>query len=284
MLTNEQKRTLKSRHDENVSPQKKADIVYRYTGKLKDRLDSLTDITYLLNELPEGHKAVSKKNLWDALDLVDRLLEILDPWPVGEHKNGGQRAFKTYGSKFPNCEPGKCGIQTVSRTAFEEDVELHHRLKDHSIKLLPHIDPCVPDPICRDPQYAGELYEKTTEIAKELASRKGESFSGEISNYLDEYLVEDSSWVHRKPSVVEIDQLKAMRWKPRDLKTCSELPQLPLLGEKKIPRGPELSHLSVHVTQDDIHYSLSENGGAERPITEEEYLEYNERHNREQPK
>ena len=94
--------------------------------------------------------------------------------------------------------------------------------------------------------------------------------------YLDETEVSEYGWVVRKPSMVDINQLKWMRWKPRGLKSCMELP--PLLGEKKIPRGPEIMHSRMECNANGIRYLISENGGEERAATEEEFLEANEKY------
>lgn len=248
MLTDEQKKTLTGRNDQGVTANRRADIVYRYTRKLKDRLDELGDANYLIGELPPTsvRETVAENHLMEALDLVEKLLELLDPWPVAEHENGGRWAFKTYGSKFPDYEPGKCGIQTMSRTASNEEIELHQRLKNHLNKLQHYVDPCIPDPICRGPEYAREMFEKTKDILKEHQIKMGGSWSVSLDNYNDEWLGKDN-WVERKPSLVDIETLNFMRWKPKGIKNCMELPSPPLLTPRNdVPPG-EGKSFTIHV-------------------------------------
>jgi hypothetical protein len=61
-----------------------------------------------------------------------------------------------------------------------------------------------------------------------------------------------------------------MRWHPRGLKECMELP--PLLGTKKIPSGPEIMHLRIKCDAEGAHYLISEKDGEERSATKEEFF------------
>ena len=257
-------------HREDLTVPERKNLNFRIRKKLIELKQNLEDINLILTYLPqeELHEILAYDYLHKALDITDSLARIIDPWPVGEHETGGLYAFKTYGNMFPDCEPGKCGIQTVSRLALEDDKEMYQRLKDHSMRLQHCIDACVPDPVCRDPQYAKTLYEKLVSITT----------NSEFSNYLDDYLVEGSSWIHRKPSVVDIEQLSKTRWKPRGLKECIEPSVMPFLAPKTFKTVREIAHAHIESNVEGTRYLVSEKGGEERAVSQEEWLEFTRKH------
>jgi hypothetical protein len=257
-------------HREDLTVPERKNLNFRIRKKLIELKQNLEDINLILTYLPqeELQEILAYDHLYKALDITDSLARIIDPWPVGEHENSGQYAFKTYGTAFPDCEPGKCGIQTVSRLALEEDEKMYQRLKDHLTRLQHCIDTCVPDPICRDPRYAKELYEKLVLTTT----------NAEFSNYLDEYLVEGSSWIHHKPSVVDIEQLGRMRWKPRGLKECTEPSILPLLAPKTFKTVQEIAHARIESNAEGTHFLVSEKGGEKRAVSREDGLEFMRKH------
>jgi len=272
LLTIEQKKRLITRGEKKESKldaYKKRHNDQVVLKKFGDYLESIPDMLLILEHMPSEKisKKLKQEHISLMLDLLDRLIERLDPWPIGEHENGEQWAFKTYGCSFPTCELGKCVIETASRTALEEDINLHRQLKNHLNKLWPYVDPCIPDPVCHDPQYNKDLHEKMLQFTRTF------QFSSSVNCYSDEYITDGSSWVQRKPSTVDIDQLGEIRWKPRGLKECLESPLRPFLEEKKIPRGPEVMHAHVENTAEGTRYLISESGGEERSVTREKYLE-----------
>jgi hypothetical protein len=236
LLTTEQRKRLITRDEKKESEleaYKKRHNDQVVLKKFGDFLDSIPDVLLILEHMPPEKiaKKLRLEHLSSILDLVETLLQRIDPWPVGEHDKGNLWVFKTYGNKFQDSEPGKCGIQTMSRTASREDIEIHERLKSHVDELRHYIDPCIPDPICRDPEYAGSLLGKTRASLKELQTKVGGPWSMSGHNYLDAWVGKEG-WVERRPSQVNIEQLKSMRWKPEGLKNCPELPSPPLLAPR----------------------------------------------------
>lgn len=259
-------------HREDLTVPERKNLNFRLRKKLIELKQNLEDISLILNFFhhEELHEVIDFDHLSRSLDVTESLLQIIDPWPVGWHEEGEQRAFRVWGSVIPVSEPGKCTIDSASRTATEEEINLHRRLKDHLNRVRFYVDPCIPDPVCRNPAYIKAQMDKLMQI-KQTAQK---SFSFNMSAYTDETGVNETGWVLREPTMIDIDQLQWMRWKPRGLKECMELP--PLLEPKVIARGRELFRLQVHKTNEGIRYSLSENGEAMREITKEEFLEAEE--------
>jgi len=278
LLTTEQRKRLISRDEKKESEleaYKKRHNDQVVLKKFGDYIESIPDVLLILKHMPPEKiaKKVAPGQLPALLNLVEALLAQIDPWPIGVHETeDGLMAFRVFGNAIPSSEPGKCAIYSISRTATQEEIELNHHLAAFFNNIRCYVDPCTPDPVCRDPDYIGVQGEKIFRIRKEL----GKPFSVSEDAYLDETGVSEEGWILRKHTILDIDQLQRMRWKPRGLKECMEQP--PLLAPRKIPRGPELSRLSIHATDDGIRYSLSENGGEARPITKEEFLEANKKH------
>lgn len=275
LLTAEQRKRLITREEKKASEleaYKKRHNDQVVLKKFGDYIDSAPDILLILKYMPP--EKIAKKLRPDQipamLDLVEELLARIDPWPIGVSEDESEaRAFRIFGNsipKNPDRVPGKCAIFSISRTATCEEAELDHCLTDHFNAIRCYVDPCSVDPVCRDPEYIGMLGEQIFKIRKEL----GIPFSVSQNAYLDETGVSETGWILRKPSMVNIDQLQWMRWKPEGLKECIEQP--PILASKKIPRGKELMHLRIRSGEDGIQYLISEEGGKERSITLDEYL------------
>jgi hypothetical protein len=272
MLTDNQRKTFQDIQEGKLNPKQKGDFYYRMSKILKEELEGLDDASRLLDELPESYlekidfekiavfatglteKLIEKRSPSQAipamLDLIESILLQLDPWPIGEHEEGGSWAFKIYGntaSECPTIEPGKCIIFSISRNASDDEIELHRRLKDHFNLVRRFVDPCIPDPVCRDPKYIEEQRNKALEITKEI-SKNLATFGVHCNTYLDEFIGKNG-WMEPKHSMVGIDELKSIRWMPRGLKGCMEQP--PLLEPRKI-RGRLID--SVTISSDDELY------------------------------
>jgi hypothetical protein len=280
LLTTEQRKRLITREEKKESEleaYKKRHNDQVVLKKFGDYIDSAPDMLLILKHIPP--EKIAKKLRPDQipamLDLVESLLERIDPWPIGVSEGeNGVMAFRVFGNsipKSPSKEPGKCAVFSISHTATYEEAELDHHLTDYFNLIRRYVDPCVPDPNCRDPEYIGTLGERIFEIKKE----SGVPFNVSQNAYLDETGVSEAGWVLKKHSMVNIDQLQWMRWKPDGLKECMDQP--PLLAPKKIPRGPEIMHLRMECNTEGTRYLISENGGEERSITEKEFLEANKK-------
>jgi hypothetical protein len=240
--------------------------------KFVDYFESIPDVLLILNTMPRGKitTKLERDPIPLVLDLLEALLVWRDPWPIGEHEEEGMVAFRVFGNAIPLADHGKCTIDSISRTASEEEIALNRRLKEHFEKIRYFIDPCIPDPVCRDPGYIGMEREKAMDIVKRITRKSDETFHVNCSAYLDSWVGKDN-WVERKPTLVDIETLKFMRWKPRGLKDCMEQP--PLLAPKEVSFGPEIQRLTAQWDAKGARYMLSERGGEEHPITEKEFIE-----------
>lgn len=278
LLTVEQRKRLISREEKKeseIEAYKKRHNDQVVLKKFGNYIESAPDMLLILKHMPPEKiaKKLSPDKIPAMIDLIEDLLAQIDPWPigVGEDENGVM-AFRVFGNsipKSPDSEPGKCAIYSISRTATREEIELDHRLTNHFSTIRRYVDPCVPDPVCRNPEYIGMWGEKIFRIRKE----SGKPFSVSENAYQDETGVNEGGWILRKPSMVDINQLQWMRWKPTGLLACMELP--PLLKEKKIAIAPEFM-LSLHHDKKGTTYTLFEKG-EKKIITKEEYLEAQKR-------
>jgi hypothetical protein len=269
MLADLERTYLKDK--DSLDDKQKKNLNHRIKNKLKLIDETLNDVRLILENYPEElvKEHITNNTVYSAAAALERVLQILDPWSVGEHEEGELRAFRVWGSIIPTCPPGKCTIDSASRTASKEEINLHERLKEHFNMVRLYIDPCIPDPVCRDPEYSREQMDRLRQTTQR-------PFSMSFNAYLDETGVSESGWVLRAPTMLDIDQLQWMRWHPRGLKKCMELP--PLLATKKIPRGSEIMHSRVECDAEGTHYLISEKGGEERSATNEEFLEANEKY------
>lgn len=261
------------RREEIDLPNRKANE-YNIRHHILRYFNDMEEILWILDTLPQ--KQVDRllkdgKALNLTMKLTEKLIEKIDPWPIGEDENYGAMAFRVYGNVILSSEPGKCTIDSISRTVSEEEIKLNKRLVAHLDKIRYRVDPCIPDPVCRDPVYIGLQDERAMEIAKEIAKKTNNPFSVSIDAYLDEIGVNEEGWVLSEPTTIDIDNLRWMRWKPRGLKECMEQP--PLLTPKRLARGREIKKLTVHSDEWGMRYLVSDMGGDARPITLEEYLE-----------
>lgn len=193
-------------------------------------LEELLSLSELIVEKGKLEESDLSKAAISSMKLAEITLKLADPWAIGLHESGERRIFRTLGYTIPSIEPGKCTILSVSRSALEEDVILHDRIKEHLDRVRYFVDPCFPDPICRDLDYVNHLGIKVFNFRKEMLEKTGEAPSMELSNYLVD---EKQTW---RPLTIPVERLRSMRWRPRGLKSCMELP--PLFDEKNIPEDP----------------------------------------------
>jgi hypothetical protein len=226
MLADLERTYLKDR--DGLDDKQKKNLNHRIKNKLKLIDETLNDIRLILENYPEElvKPHVSNITVYSAASTLERVLQILDPWAIGEHEEGESRAFRVWGSAVPVCVPGKCTIDSASRTASNEEIKFHKYLNEYLNRIRLYVDPCIPDPVCRDPEYSKLQMDK-------LRQTTLRPFNASFNAYFDETGINESGWVLRDPVQIDKGQLQWMRWKPRGLKECMRLP--PLLKEKKIP-------------------------------------------------
>ncbi len=88
MLTDRQKETFKDLKEGKLTPKQKADFYYRMSNILKDNLEGLEDVAFLLNEIPASY--LEKINLiaaaTSAMKFTEKLIETTNP-PQVRKKN-----------------------------------------------------------------------------------------------------------------------------------------------------------------------------------------------------
>jgi len=271
MLADLERTYLKDK--DSLDDKQKKNINHRIKNKLKLINDVLDDVKLILENYPEElvKEHISNNTVSSAAAVLERVLQILDPWAIGYDEEKVPRAFRVWGSAIPACAPGKCTIDSASYTASEEEINLHERLKEHLNKIRLNVDPCIPDPVCRDPEYSRAQMDRLRQTTQR-------PFSMSFNAYLDETGVSESGWVLREPIMIDIGQLQWMRWKPRGLKECMRLP--PLLKEKKIPvQWTTVGSISNSSTPEEIEKfngTLQKQNGRPK-LTEKELAELNER-------
>jgi hypothetical protein len=216
------------RSPEKLNARQKRNLSYRLKTRGSEIGKALQELELLVNNVPDEtlKEAVSNKTFFSLKTILEKLLQIRAPWPVGVDKNDSLQIFRVFGNATPSADLGKCSIFSISREATYEEIELDFYLTELYNKLQYYIDPCIPDSVCRTPKTLMDEDKQVLEPIKGL----NKSFTISHNAYLDETGVSEHLWVVRKPSMVDIAQLSWMRWKPRDLKECLELP--PLLKEK----------------------------------------------------
>lgn len=268
---------------EKLTARQRRNLSYRLKARGPQLNQIIQEFELLVNNIPEDSikENLSNEALSSLMNLLEKLLQIKDHWPIGVSEDENEvMAFRVLGNsipKNPDRIPGKCAIFSISRTAKKEEIEFDCRLTAHFNKIKSYIDPCTPDPVCRDPDYIGAIGERIFEKREEL----GHPFHVSENAYFDETGVSEKGWVLRKPSMVDIDQLKWMRWMPRGLKECIKDP--PLFKSRKLPIkwGKEES-INGSSTPEQIekfinwHKKMDEQPG----LTPEEAKEYNEYLNR----
>jgi hypothetical protein len=274
MLTDLERTYLRNRDTLEDDKQKK-NLNHRVKTKLKLIDETLSDLRLIFEKYPEEliREYISNNTVNSATFTLERILQILDPWPIGEHEEGEVRAFRSWGSVIPACKPGECTIHSISRSTTEEEIVFHKRLEEHFEKIRFYVDPCIPDPVCRDPEYIRIQDEKAFQLAKDITNKTGKPLSVSMEAYIDDVGTDKEGWVIRSPTLIKIEQLQKMRWKPRGLVTCMDLP--PLLRERKTLTTPGFM-LTQHHDKDGTTYTLLEKG-EKKILTEEEYLEAQKR-------
>jgi hypothetical protein len=259
MLADLERTYLKDKN--SLGDRQKKNLNHRIKNKLKLIDETLGDVRLILenypNELIKEH--ISNNTAYSAVATLERVLQILDPWAIGEHEDGEKRAFRVWGSVIPASKPGECTIDSASRKASDEEIKFHEFLKAHLDRLQRYVDPCIPDPVCRDPEYSRELMNRFMQSATRPFS---------FSSYTDVAGVTEDRWLNYDPVQIAKDQLQWMRWKPRDLKECIKQP--PLLKEKRL-------HVQWETVTPEEFERFMDAAQKQKPLSQEELAEISER-------
>ena len=106
-------------------------------------INAAADLLSRLAEIVEPGPARSEY-LAPLLDVVDKYLEFVDPWPIGESEEGELLSIKTFAKR--SGEPGKCWVESRYMDALTEEIETWKRLKEHAAHLQYFTDPYLISP------------------------------------------------------------------------------------------------------------------------------------------
>lgn len=267
------------KNPEKLNARQKRNVSYRLKNRGLEIGQAIQELELLVKVVPEeALKEVASNEVFLSLKaILEKLLLIKAPWPVGvDEKEDHAKIFRVFGNAIPSADPGKCSIFSISREATYEEIELDFYLTELYNKLQYYIDPCIPDSVCRTPE---TLREEGTRVLDSIQGLD-KSFTISQNAYLDETGVNEHLWVVRKHSMVDITQLSWMRWKPRDLKECLELP--PLFKEKNFTgdwkKGPSISSSSSPEEIEKFREAIQKQNQAPK-LTEEQLAEINRKLN-----
>lgn len=226
LLTIEQRKRLITRDEKKESEldaYKKRHNDQVVLKKFGDYIESIPDVLLILKHMPP-EKIAKKLQLAQVpamLDLIETLLQKVDPWPVVERKDIGFAAYKTAAAQGSNLKPGECYIGTMAWSASDEEIAVNKRLKEHLDTIQHYVDPYLVDPVCHKPKY--EIL-PAAEIMKAL--RAGER-SGFLSISYFRSWADEKGIVYREPVIVKEDELKFKRWNPKGLPRKYDVPEQP---------------------------------------------------------
>lgn len=141
MMTDKQKETFQKLKDGKLNPKQKADFYYRMSKILKEELERITDITSLLDELPNSYleKIDLRAAASTAMGLTEKLTEMLDPSPfAARDKDGKYHVFRHFrvdmSGKLRGVTQATADIDVIYEPT-EEEVLFFRELTNHITKL-----------------------------------------------------------------------------------------------------------------------------------------------------
>ena len=266
---------------EKLNARQKRNLSYRLKTRSSQIDQVIQELELLIDNVPEESikEILSNKTFDSLMNILEKFLQIRDPWPIGVYEdNNSLMAFRVFGNAIKSSDPGKCAVYSISYTTTYNEAELDKRLTDHYDRIRYYIDPCIPDPNCYTPDDIGKIENKVLKTV----TKSGEPYVINHNAYIDETGVNENLWVTRKHSMIDINQLQWMRWKPKGLKECMEQP--PILKEKKLNTqwGKGLSINGSSTPEEIKEFIEMLQKQNERPkLTEKELLEINKKLNSE---
>ena len=151
LLTDNQRAGLLGEKKLSEPGKRQNDMVAReklefYLRSAKDAELILDALPQLVKRLPEEEKDrfARREYLAPLLNVVEKFLDLLDPWPIGESEEGELLSIKTFAKR--SGEPGKCWVESRYMDALPEEIETWERLKEHAARLQYFIDPYLISP------------------------------------------------------------------------------------------------------------------------------------------
>jgi hypothetical protein len=139
MLSTTQRETFqKIKEGGGLTAKQKGDFYYRMSKILKDELEGLNDLVFLLNELPDSYmknKIDFKKVAVDAMGLTEKLIDMLDPPAIREDNHQAKQRFRVdLASALPGF-PSTIAIYKAFYSPSKEEIDFSHRLLCHTQRL-----------------------------------------------------------------------------------------------------------------------------------------------------
>lgn len=144
MLNPKQRETFQKIRDKvtvehgGLSAKQRGDFHYRMSKILKDELEGLNDLVFLLNELPDSYlenKVDLRKAAVDAMGLTEKLIDMLDPPAIREDDHQAKQRFRVdLASVLPGF-PSTIAMYNTSYLPSEEEIDFSNRLLYHTQRL-----------------------------------------------------------------------------------------------------------------------------------------------------
>jgi len=138
MLNSKQRETFQKIKEGGLTAKQKGDFYYRMSKILKDELEGLNDLVFLLNELPDSYmknKIGFEKAAVDAMGLTEKLIDMLDPPAIREDDHQAKQRFRVdLASALPGF-PSTVAMYKASYSPSEEEIAFSHRLSCHTQRL-----------------------------------------------------------------------------------------------------------------------------------------------------
>ena len=158
MLTENQKEAFRKIKEKvkvesgGLNAKQRGDFYYRMSKILKEEIEGLNDLVFLLNELPDSY--LEKIDLRDAalsaMDLTEKLTRMLAPSPIAAPDEKGIRhVFRHFMVELPNPFPGMQTATASIKATYEptsEEIVFFNQFVGHIGKLEEIYDENEHDP------------------------------------------------------------------------------------------------------------------------------------------
>jgi len=225
LLTVEQRKRLIARDEKKESEleaYKKRHNDQVVLKKFGDYIESIPDILLIMKHMPPEKitKKLQLAQIPPMLDMIDVVLQKINPWPVVERDGDVPLVYMTMGERIKD-RPGECTVESMAWTATAEEIAINRRLKDHIEALQYFIDPYLINPICLEPR---EQIVPAEDALKAIRSQTRREFT--INTYFKGIRGADGLNYPQHITVKE-DDLKFKRWNPKGIPRKYDVPEQP---------------------------------------------------------
>jgi hypothetical protein len=197
MLTENQKDAFRRIKTGGLNPKQKGDFYYRMSKILKDELEGLNDVSYLLDELPKSYleKIDLKETAVAAIKLTEKLIKKIGPVKVKTTKDGSN-ALRRYQIAFPRMAlPDLSDIVATIQVSYEPD-EKEIALFKHLNNVVFSLNHLINEAVFDSHTYTSAEFDKN--VLPIIKSKKNykikfEGFQGNVSDAATFASLEDGS-------------------------------------------------------------------------------------------